>query len=361
MQHRTLAGLLLLLAVSALLLSCAREPSTLPTTDEAVDVPVDEAPAAVSGAETPIAWINGTPVASETFEQAVSSLMNQYGASFAEMGIDIAGIRSGADGRVFDLAVEAGAFLQVAQQVLTQQEADRRGITIASDEIDEEAQRQYEAYLDAQGWSEADLILALSEQERTLESFKAGIRKYVADQLLASAVQRAVAGTLDISEEEVAAFFAAHRTDYGDAELADVIDDVRADLVNERSYDAAIEWYDQAFRSATFEFSSPLLEAAVRQTDDLDGAILVLEAAQSEGSSDDPYLPYVLGTLYENKIGSLETAGEQDMSDDVAAQIEAARAQALECYRAAQLARPDDPAIQSKIAKLTGTDDEDTL
>jgi len=359
MPHRILTGLFLLLALSALLLACTREPSTLPVTDEAADAPVEETTSAVSDAETPIAWINDTPVERETFDQAVSALMNQYGVSFAEMGIDIAAMRSGADGRVFDLAIEAGAFLQVAQQVLTQQEADRRGITIASEEVDEDAQRQYEAYLDAQGWSEADLTLVLSEQNRTLASFRAGIRKYVADQLLATAVQRAVAGTLDISEQELAAFFEAHRTDYGDAELADVIDDVRADLENERSYDAAVDWYDQAFQSATFEFSSPLLEAAVRQTDDLDGAISVLEAAQSEGSSDDPYLPYVLGTLYENRAASLETVGEQDASD-VAAQIEAARARALECYRAAQTARPDDPAIQNKIAALAGTDNEDT-
>jgi len=364
MRHRTLFALLLIL--SALLFACAREPST--STTPTADLPessVEETTPAVAEGETPIAWINGTPVDDETFDEALSALMNQYGQTYAQFGIDISGLRVGADGRVFELAIEAETFLQIVQQVLTQEEADRRGITISDEEIDAEIESQYQAYLDAQGWTEADLSVVLAEQGRTLDAFKKQVRTYIADQFLAMAVQRAVAGPLEVTEEQLTAYFEANRATYGGAELADVIDDVRTDLETELSYDAAVAWYEGAFRAATLEFSDPLLEAAVYQADDLDAAIDVLVAARADGSSDDPYLSYVLGSLYENKIDAIRveqasTPATEDASE-FDAQLETYRARALECYQDAQTAFPDDTAIQSKVAEFSDAVDTDGL
>ncbi len=364
MRHRTFFALLLLL--SAFLFACTHNPSTSTTTT--VDVPessVEETSPEIAEGEMPIAWIDGTPVDHETFDEALSAVMNQYGQTYAQFGIDISGLRVGADGRVFELAIEAEAFLQIVQQVLTRQEADRRGITISDEQIDAEVERQYQAYLDAQGWTEADLAAVLAGQGRTLDEFKKQARTYIADQFLAMAVQRAVAGPLEVTEEQLTAYFEANRATYGGAELADVIDDVRTAFETELSYDAAVEWYEGAFRAATLEFSDPLLEAAVYQTENLDSAIAVLVAARANGTSNDPYLPYVLGSLYEKKIDQLRVEQASSTSaDDTAefdAQIGMYRTRALECYQDAQTALPDDTAIQDKVSEFSGAVDADSL
>lgn len=354
MRYRTSVGLFLLFTLIALLFGCADEPTTGPSEQESAEPAANETMQHTAEGEPPVAWINGTPVDRQTFEDATAAMMNQYGQTYAGFSIDISGMRGGASGRVFDLAVEADAFLQIVQQVLTQQEAAQRGISISDDEVGREMQAQYEAYLASQGWSEADLMVVLAEQGRTLASFKAEARKHIADQLLAAAVQRAVAGPMEITDDEVREYFDEHRDEYGASEFADVADQVRLDLESETSYNAAVEWYDSVFEAATLEFSDPVLEAGVRQMDDLDGAIAVLEKAQAEGTSDDVYLPYVLGTLYEKKLDLLEAAQAEEDGAALDAQIESYRTRALEAFQAAQEALPEDPSVDSKVTEFSG-------
>jgi len=162
------------------------------------------------------------------------------------------------------------------------------------------------------------------------------------------------------------------RQDASSPELTDVIDQVRADLENELTYERALEWYEEVFNSAEFDIQQPLLEAIIKQTDDIDAAIEILEQATSDGTSDDPYLPFVLGTFYKRKLddslgektAALDTETSEDTEDEIAVleeEIDEYRTKALAALRLAQEAVGEDPGVQSaidEIESLTGGSEE---
>jgi len=442
-----------------------------------------------------VALVNGYPIYRDEFEGTKSALLSQYEQTYAQFGMDISMLMAGADGRMFELGVEGEALQQLVQLSLTQQEADQRGIVITDEEIQQEFDLQYSGFLAGQGWTEEELTLYLAQQGRTIETFKQEALDFVADQTLAMKVQLAVAGQLDITEQQIGDYFAEHKTDYeieeqirashvlfgtsendllafinehaddyrvdgeipelreiedqvrihirelaeqvlaelaagaGFAELAqehstgptgpnggdlnwfergamvapfeeaafaltvgeisdivetqygyhiilltdrrdasspelvDVVDQVRADLENELSYERALEWYKGVFSSAEFDIRQPLLDAIIKQADDIDAAIEILEQATNDGTSDDPYLPFVLGTFYQRKMddalgekaAALDTEVSAETENEIAAleaQIDEYRTKALAAFRLAQETAGEDPSIQSAIEEI---------
>lgn len=511
MRLRSIVCLLLVLILGLVFSGCTSSPDTAEpvasTSDVAtkapestepvvpeVETPSDEASAtvAVDADREVIALVNGEPAYRDEFEAAKGALLNQYAQTYAQFGMDIGTLLAGADGRMFELGIEAEALLQLVQLILTQQEAEAQGIVISDEDIQAEMDSQYGEFLASQGWTEADLALYLVEQGRTVESFKADVQQYIANQMMAMEVQKAVSGPIEITDEDLNEYFLANKanyeviervrashilfgtseedllayydehlddytvdgtttafeeavesiradvkehalsvlaeleagadftefarqystgpsgpnggdlnwfgrgamvppfdeaafglsvgelsgiveTDFGyhiilltdreDASvpgLADVIDQVREDLEGERSYAAALAWYESTYEAADIVVNEPLLDAIVKQRDDVDGAIAVLEQAQSEGESDDPYLSYVVGTFYERKLTDKlsekadAVSGEADTSEIAAfeAEIEDLQAQTLAAYRLASEVHPDDVAIQSKITEI---------
>jgi parvulin-like peptidyl-prolyl isomerase len=480
MRLRTIVSFLLVFIVGIIFSGCTNTPDTTDpaaSTPEATStppettapvvtgpaIPADDSPAtpAVETDREVIALINGEPAYSDEFEAAKGALLNQYAQTYAQFGMDIGMLLAGADGRMFELGIEAESLMQIVQLILTKQEAASRNIVISDEEVQAEMDSQYGDFLVGQGWTEADLALYLSEQGRTVESFKTDVKDYIANQMLSIAVQMAVAGPIEITDEELNDYFLANSSDYetiervrashilvdtreeaeeilseinggadfaelarerstcpsgasggdldwfgrgamvvpfdeavfalnvGDMsgivetefgyhiilltdreeasvpELAEVIDQVREALESERSYAAALTWYESTFSSAELVIHDPLLDAIVKQREDIDGAIAILEQVQIDGTSDDSYFSYVLGTFYERKL--TEALDEQAAADsaDVAAlgaQIETLRAQTLAAYQQALEANPNEVAtIQSKIDEVTamGTDVEE--
>jgi parvulin-like peptidyl-prolyl isomerase len=480
MRLRTIVSFLLVFIVGIIFSGCTNTPDTTDpaaSTPEATSTPPETTAPVVTGAAIPaddspatpaietdrevIALINGEPAYSDEFEAAKGALLNQYAQTYAQFGMDIGMLLAGADGRMFELGIEAESLMQIVQLILTKQEAASRNIVISDEEVQAEMDSQYGDFLVGQGWTEADLALYLSEQGRTVESFKTDVKDYIANQMLSIAVQMAVAGPIEITDEELNDYFLANSSDYetiervrashilvdtreeaeeilseinggadfaelarerstcpsgasggdldwfgrgamvvpfdeavfalnvGDMsgivetefgyhiilltdreeasvpELAEVIDQVREALESERSYAAALTWYESTFSSAELVIHDPLLDAIVKQREDIDGAIAILEQVQIDGTSDDSYFSYVLGTFYERKL--TEALDEQAAADsaDVAAlgaQIETLRAQTLAAYQQALEANPNEAAtIQSKIDEVTamGTDVEE--
>jgi len=377
-----------------------------------------------------VAFVTGDPAYRDEFESMKNSLLNQYAQTYAQFGMDISMLLAGADGRLFELGVEAEALQQIVQLILTQQEATKRGIVISDEEVQQEFDSQYDEFLIAQAWTEEELALYLAQQGKTVEIFKNEALSYVRNQMLAMAVQQAVAGSLDITDEQVSQYFieneanyaieeqvrASHvlvdteqeaeeilaelngcpssaaggdlewfgrgamvapfdeavfaltvgdisgivgtefgyhiilltdRQDASDPELADVADQVRTDLENELSYERALEWYEGVYNLVELDIQSPMLDAITQQTDDLDVAIVILEQAQTDGTSDDPYLPFVLATFYERKMNdalaektaALDAEEGTENADEIAAieaRINEYRTKALDALRLAQ-------------------------
>ena len=480
MRLRLSVCLLLVLILGLLFSGCSNSPVT-PTEaiDSTEETPSDNSSQVASTApeidpdREVVALINGYPVYHDEFESAKSALLGQYAQTYAQFGIDISMLMAGADGRMFELGIEAEALQQLAQASLTRREADQRGLVITDEEVQREFDSQYNEFLAVQGWTEEDLALNLAQQGRTMETFKRDALDYVADQMLAMKVQKAVAGLLDVTDEQIGQYFLENEEDYGSEErvrashilvetreeaeeilagfndgdgadfaelarerstdtgsganggdlnwfgrgamvtafeeaafalavgdisdivetqygyhiilltdrqdaaspeLADVIDQVRADLEYELTYERALEWYDEVYSSAEFDIRHPLLDAIIKQADDVNAAIEILEQAQDDGTSDDPYLPFVLGTFYERKLNDAlaeKAAAESDATESVQieeeiatleAQIDEYRTKALAAFRLAQETVGEDPSIQSTIEEieaLTGGSEEE--
>ncbi|MFC2078964.1 peptidylprolyl isomerase [Candidatus Bipolaricaulota bacterium] len=479
MRLRLSVCLLLVLMLGLIFSGCSNSPATTEpvattqeTSPESPETTGPSAPDVESAVEVAssapeidpdrevVALINGYPAYQDEFESAKNALLNQYAQTYAQFGMDISMLMGGADGRLFELGVEAEAFLQLTQLILTQQEADQQGIVLTDEEVQQDFDVQYSGFLAGQGWTEEDLALYLAQQGRTLESFKEDAKAYISNQLLTMKVQQAVAGPLDVTDQQIEEYFGENEANYGTAErvrashilvetreeaeelldqlndgadfadlarehstdpgsganggdlnwfargamvapfeeaafsltvgetsdivetqygfhiiqltdrqdaalpvFAEIIDQVRTDLENELSYELAREWYNEVLSVAVFDIRWPMLDAIVKQTDDIDAAIEILEQAQRDGTSEDPYLPFVLGTFYERKLSDAleakavaldasETEADEDGIATLEEQIVEYRTQALTAFQLAEEAVGEDSGIRSKIEEL---------
>ncbi len=413
--------------------------------------------------EGALATVNGRPITREAFESMRAEILGYYARLYAQFGIDIRVFLVGARGRMFELDIAATALSTLITRTLVEAEAERRGVRVSPEEIEAEFERQYQAMLEAYGITEEFLIGYFAAQGGSLEEFKAEGRASVAEQLLYEAVQRAVAGPIELGQAELEAYFADHKADYsveeqvkashilvatreeaqeiqdrlaaGEdfAELArarskdtgsaarggdlgwfgrgdmvpafeeaafalqvgetsgivetqfgfhiirvtdrrepreppfeEVAERVRADAEKDIASQRFEAWLKAAREGAELTVSDPVLYAFYLKDRDLDGAIGVLERLLAGGTSEEKYLAFILGQLYEEKMAALESDKEAiemglpegpEREARLAAldkAIAAARDSALAAYRKALEAIPGDEDVKERIAALEG-------
>ena len=375
--------------------------------------------------------------------------------------MDIRSLLFGAQGRVFELSIEVEAIERAFITALVEEEAERRGIVITSEEADAEFERQYALFLASQQSTEEQLALYLLSQGMSILDFKENGRQSVEAQMLVEAVQLAISGVIDLSDDEIATYFEENRTDYdreervqashilvetaGEAqsllldlsagadfaemaglhsidtgsgarggnlgwfgrgqmvppfeeaafslevgqlsevvesefgfhiilltgreeaahpELDEVLEQVRfdaeAEIIGERSQ----AWYESARSAASVTVTLPLIDAAMKQQKDIDLGLAAFEQIRDRGLDDDPYLSFIIGSIYETKLDeaiaektSLEEAGADD-PETVAAiaalelAIERAHASALAAYQEALEKAEDTADIDARIQAL---------
>ena len=105
----------------------------------------------------------------------------------------------------------------------------------------------------------------------------------------------------------------------------------------------------------------PMLNAARQQRINTDLGLAAFEELQAAGTTTEPYLPYVIGTLYENRIPNLTRTKTQlaaaETPDaakiaEVTAQIDDAKAKAIAAYQATITQAGSDTDIQARIDAL---------
>jgi foldase protein PrsA len=430
----------------------ATSPEDGPATTE--DRPTDEEAAAAGH----VAYVNGEGISEATFEEARVAVLSQYQQIYAQFGMSIDAMLTGARGRLFELAVESEALDRTFLYALFGQEAAERGIEITQEDVDAEFDAQYAEFLASQGMTHDDWVLQLAVQGTTYEEFKADVMGDMEAKVLMDKVLDAVAGAIELSEEELADHFEANRAQYAEEEeirashilvetedeaqeilddldagadfgelagersldpgsgaqagdlgwfgrgrmvpafeeaafalevgetsgiihsdfgfhvirlddrkeatdptLDDVRDDVRADLEAEIRQERGRAWYEETYAAATFDVRMPLVEALMLQRKDNDAGIEAFEGIREEGASDDPYLPFILGTLYESRASELSEQRDaldpdaEDFADrdaELEAEIRSARETALAEMRLALDAVGDDPGILDDIESL---------
>ncbi|MDY0392739.1 MAG: immunoglobulin domain-containing protein, partial [Candidatus Bipolaricaulis sp.] len=180
--------------------------------------PAATAPVPPPAATGPFLIVNGHPLDRAAFDSMRESILDYYAQLYAQFGIDIEIFRAGARGRLFDLDLDLTALTAVITRGLVEAEAERLGVVITGEETEAEFQKQYQAMLDTYGMTEQDLIGYFALYGGTLEEFKEEGRASVAEQLLYAAVQQAVVGPIELSEDELRAYFEEHKTDYSTEE-----------------------------------------------------------------------------------------------------------------------------------------------
>jgi len=150
-------------------------------------------------------------------------------------------------------------------------------------------------------------------------------------------------------------------------ELADVRDRVAADAKQEVVTERANTWYTEVMAAAVVTVRDPMLNAARQQRINIDLGLEALEALRAAGTVDQPYLPYVIGTLYENRIQNLTRAKTQlEASEtpdatqiaELTTQIQEARDKAIAAYQETIQLTGSDPDVEARIQAIqspTGT------
>ncbi|MCX7750745.1 MAG: immunoglobulin domain-containing protein [Candidatus Bipolaricaulota bacterium] len=407
----------------------------------------------------PFATLNGRTLTREAFEGTRAEILAYYTRLYAQFGINIQVFLQGARGRMFELEIAATALSTLITRTLVEAEAERRGITVSPEEVEAEFERQYRAMLEAYGITEEFLEGYFAAQGGSLEAFKAQGRASVAEELLYEAVQRAVAGPIELGQAELEAYFEKNKARYSVEEqvrashilvatreeaeeilkrlaagedfaelakalskdpgsagqggdlgwfgrgrmvapfeeaafalkvgetsgvvetqfgfhiirvtdrreaheptLAEVADRVRADAEREEASKRFGAWLKAAREGARLTVSDPVLYAIYLKDRDLDGAIAALEKLQA---TDEKYLYFLIGQLYEEKMAALESDKEAaealpegpERAARLAALdqgIAAARQAALAAYKKALEILPDDEDVKERIAALEG-------
>jgi len=437
--------------------SATSDPALLTVTPAATE-PVP--PPAVTG---PFITVNGHPLDRAAFDSMRESILDYYAQLYAQFGIDIEVFRAGARGRLFDLDLDLTALTAVITRGLVEAEAERLGVVITGEETEAEFQKQYQAMLDTYGMTEQDLVDYFAIYGGTLEEFKEEGRASVTEQLLYAAVQQAVVGPIELSEDELRAYFEEHKADYSTeeqieashilvataeeaqaildelargadfAELArtrstdtgsaaqggalgwfgrgvmapefeeaafalevgetsgivqtdfgfhiirvtdrraasepefeEVADRVRADAERAIARERFDAWLKAAREEATVVISDPILEAMYLKDLDLDRGIAAFERIRDEGVVEEEYISFIIGSLYEEKMASLQSEIEllktqlpegPEREAEIArveGEVEKARQAALAAYQEALKAFPDDEDVQERISVLEG-------
>ncbi|HOD73840.1 MAG TPA: peptidylprolyl isomerase, partial [Candidatus Bipolaricaulis anaerobius] len=437
--------------------SATSDPALLTVTPAATE-PVP--PPAVTG---PFIIVNGHPLDRAAFDSMRESILDYYAQLYAQFGIDIEVFRAGARGRLFDLDLDLTALTAVITRGLVEAEAERLGVVITGEETEAEFQKQYQAMLDTYGMTEQDLVDYFAIYGGTLEEFKEEGRASVTEQLLYAAVQQAVVGPIELSEDELRAYCEEHKADYSTeeqieashilvataeeaqaildelargadfAELArtrstdtgsaaqggalgwfgrgvmapefeeaaftlevgetsgivqtdfgfhiirvtdrraasepefeEVADRVRADAERAIARERFDAWLKAAREEATVVISDPILEAMYLKDLDLDRGIAAFERIRDEGVVEEEYISFIIGSLYEEKMASLQSEIEllktqlpegPEREAEIArveGEVEKARQAALAAYQEALKAFPDDEDVQERISVLEG-------
>ena len=144
----------------------------------------------------------------------------------------------------------------------------------------------------------------------------------------------------------------------------------RDEMVEAVSADVFAAWFESARADAAVEAFEPVVDAYLTWQADLDRSLAIVETAIREGSTADPYAPYFLGRLYEQKIASLNeqlsaireagplTDDTLDLVTQIMIDIETTRAMAIDAYEDALDEVGEDATIELRISELGGSSQE---
>jgi parvulin-like peptidyl-prolyl isomerase len=140
--------------------------------------------------------------------------------------------------------------------------------------------------------------------------------------------------------------------------LDEVRDQVLEDAIIAATDEEFRAWFEGVYNAATVDVELPVLAALRLKREDPDASLAALELVLTDESVDEPFLPFFVATGYEEKMQSLLAAKESleaEGSDDpdriaeLEAEIESAKARAIELYEGLLEKLGPDPDVQARL------------
>jgi len=116
-------------------------------------------------------------------------------------------------------------------------------------------------------------------------------------------------------------------------ELEEIREQVKNDYTSKEKQDRYDDWYQQTKKEASIEIKLPVLRAYRKAQESFQEGLEAYKELESESPSNDPYLPYYIGRLYEQRISELEKEESAEGEEaEVQDKIEEYRQKAVENY-----------------------------
>jgi len=147
-------------------------------------------------------------------------------------------------------------------------------------------------------------------------------------------------------------------------EYEDVADLVTSDFESDVMAQQFNQWYTVARSTADISIEDLMLDAFRKQQADVDQGLQAFIKLRDEDLVADPYLDYIIGTIYETKMDEAQSAklgiegnetiapSQQEQIDALEAEIETNRTFALASYRAALAQLGENVEIEARIQAL---------
>ena len=237
MRIRSLSWFLIVAILLALALGgCSRDTAPVAdadsgtSTDTQATTSGETADVASTTVDTPsadaatgvIATVNGIEVTDEKLHRSKQQVLSRYQQIYSQFGMDIYSLMVGAQGRVFELRIEDEALELATTRTLIAEELERRGASVTDEEVNEEFQRQYDEFLAIMEMTDEEFQQAFASGEManlqtgdlTYDEFIDYAKLTVREDLEINAIQIAVAGPIEATEDELRTFFEENRSEY---------------------------------------------------------------------------------------------------------------------------------------------------
>ena len=143
--------------------------------------------------------------------------------------------------------------------------------------------------------------------------------------------------------------------------LAEVRDQVAADYAKDETATRVSTWYDHVYSTKNVDVRIEIVRAFLLQEESPDLGLAELERLQREGITDDPYVAYYIGRLYEARFRAEQAAkssldrkedkspADLSLSEQKALEVEYLRVRAVSAYEEALARVGPDVDLQSRL------------
>jgi hypothetical protein len=208
-------------------------------------------------AQAPVAIVNGEPITKEELDSATRlnqilfNLYFQY-PQFAQV------LLSTPEGKAFLDRYQREVLENLILRKIQLQEARARGLTPSAARVEELVNQALDYIKNYYGLSDEELVAELAAEGLTLEQFKKQLAGQAQEQALLEALKEAVTGEVQVSEDEIAAYYAQNPGQFLDAQgnarpLEDVKNQIYSVLLAQKKDQVWEVWLKEARAKATVQ------------------------------------------------------------------------------------------------------------